>query len=586
MENRMKGKFVQIVALCLSVALLLALGGGQGAAAAPYGASGRIIRVGLHYGTGAMEGLNMENSVGSGYRFGYYDSSNQFVELGSTAQRAISVVKTMNVYYGTYDKYTCYHSALTSSSVAVGEYHLQLPGSYGTFAEAQAAASLYGGGFPACIGGVYYARIGNYTTRDRAVAAQAELSAQGVWAELCGTSGYGVSVVVTGTNTMVFQYDDLGSGTGLGIEPGQVNTGEKCATLSKGYVYYGGFRFERIDGGDLTVVNILGLEDYVKGVVPIEMSDSWPIEALKAQAVAARSYALSLGSKHSRHHFDICAETDCQAYGGLNRAGANSNAAVDQTAGLVVTYNGQIAHTCYYASNGGASENSSVVYETSQANHPYLIGKIDPYEAGAPIPSSSYYWTRSFSSDTLVSKLRALGYNVSGAITSIAVTALTETGNPRTVTFTDSSGKSYSISTKNVIQKMLYLPSYRYGFDTVGQGNPAPSSSVSINGSPAGGLSGLYAIDGNGNVTAVDGGAYMITDSGVAQVGQSSGGSGGSVGSLSSTTGSNGTFTFSGTGWGHHVGMSQWGAYAMAQQGYTYLDILQFYYTGITVGYM
>ena len=236
----MKGKFVQIVALCLSAALLLALGGGQGAAAAPYGVSGRIIRVGLHYGTGAMEGLNMENSVGSGYRFGYYDSSNQFVELGSTAQRAISVVKTMNVYYGTYDNYTCYHSALTSSSVAVGEYHLQLPGSYGTFAEAQAAASLYGGGFPACIGGVYYARIGNYTTRDRAVAAQAELSAQGVWAELCGTSGYGVSVVVTGTNTMVFQYDDLGSGTGLGIEPGQVNTGEKCTTLSKGYLYYGG----------------------------------------------------------------------------------------------------------------------------------------------------------------------------------------------------------------------------------------------------------------------------------------------------------------------------------------------------------
>ena len=87
-------------------------------------------------------------------------------------------------------------------------------------------------------------------------------------------------------------------------------------------------------------------------------------------------------------------------------------------------------------------------------------------------------------------------------------------------------------------------------------------------------------------MTAVDGGAYMITDSGVAQVGQSSGGSGGSVGSLSSTTGSNGTFTFSGTGWGHNVGMSQWGAYAMAQQGYTYLDILQFYYTGITVGYM
>ena len=60
--------------------------------------------------------------------------------------------------------------------------------------------------------------------------------------------------------------------------------------------------------------------------------------------------------------------------------------------------------------------------------------------------------------------------------------------------------------------------------------------------------------------------------------------SGGGVGSLGSTTGSNGSFTFVGKGWGHNVGMSQWGAYAMAQQRYTYEQILKFYYTGITVG--
>ncbi len=581
MEKLMERKFVQIAALCLSAALFMTAVGGS-ASAAPLYSNDRIIRVGLHYGTGAIEGLNLENETGSGFRFGYYDNANQFVELGFTVQRAISVVETMNVYYGTYDKYTSYHTALTSSSVAVGEYHLQLPGSYTTFAEAQMVSSAYGGGFPACIGGVFYARIGNYTTRDRAVAAQMELAGMGVSTDLCGTSGYGVSVVITGTNTILFQYDDVGNGTGLGIEPNQVDDGERYTTWSKKFLYYGGFRFERIDGGDLTVVNILGLEDYVKGVVPIEMSDSWPLEALKAQAVAARSYALSLGSKHSKHHFDICAETDCQAYGGLNRAGANSNAAVDQTAGQVATYNGQIAHTCYYASNGGASENSSVVYETSQSNHPYLIGKADPYEGNAPIPD--YSWSRSFSSATLVSKLRGLGYNVGGAITSIAVTALTEMGNPKMVTFTDSNGKSYSISTKYVIQKMLYLPSYRYGFDTVAQTVPVPT--WSINGSQSvGNIIGLYAIDGNGNVTVVDSSAYVITDSGVVQAGQG-GTSGGSLGSLSSTTGSGGMFTFVGKGSGHNVGMSQWGAYAMAQQGYTYLDILQFYYTGITVGYM
>jgi len=102
-------------------------------------------------------------------------------------------------------------------------------------------------------------------------------------------------------------------------------------------------------------------------------------------------------------------------------------------------------------------------------------------------------------------------------------------------------------------------------------------------------LSGLYAMVGSGNVAPVGEDAYVITGGGeIQQIGQgdSGGTAGGGLGSLSSTTGKNGVFTFIGKGWGHNVGMSQWGAYAMAKQGYTYLNILQFYYTGITVGYM
>ena len=89
-------------------------------------------------------------------------------------------------------------------------------------------------------------------------------------------------------------------------------------TWFKGYRYYGGFRYERIGGGDLTVVNILDLETYIKGVVPYEMSSSWPLEALKVQAVCARSYAyINIHSgKHTSYHFDVCNTTDCQAYYG------------------------------------------------------------------------------------------------------------------------------------------------------------------------------------------------------------------------------------------------------------------------------
>lgn len=570
----------------MSAALLLALCGGT-ASAAPANSNDRIIRVGLHYGTGAMEGLNLLNEEGSGYRFGYYDGANQFVELGSTTQRAISVVETVNAYYGSYGGYQSYHTAAVSS-IAVGEFHLELPGAYGSFAEAQAMASQYPGGFAAWIGGAYYARIGNYTTREGAVAAQSALLTQGVYTELRGTSEYGVNVVVTGTNTILFQYDDLGQGTGLGVEPNQFNGGEKYTTRSKSYLYNGGFRFQRIGGGKLTVVNLLGFEDYIKGVVAAEMSTSWPIEALKAQAVAARSYALTLGTKHGKHNFDICDDVDCQRYTGQTSAGPNSNAAVDQTAGQVALYNGKPIQAFFYSSNGGASESVSNVWGSNQALYPYLAGKADPYEAGANINN---YWERPFTSSQLISKVLS-GYNVSGSIVSGAITAYTDVGNPKTITFTDSAGKNYTVSSSKVLSS-LGLPSFRFGFaGGGGAGQPTapqtPAGGITINGSAAvNGVSGLYAIDGNGNITALGGDAYVITDSGTAQLGQGGGQTAApSMEWSASAALVNGSLTFAGRGWGHNIGMSQFGAKAMAEQGMTYQQILQFYYTGITVGYM
>lgn len=589
----MKRKFVQIAASCLAAALLLVCAAGGQAYAVPAATAQRVIRVGLHYGTGAMEGLNLENKEGSGFRFGYYDRSEQFVELGSTPQQAISVAETMNVYYGTYDGYSSYHTALTASSVAVGEYHLELPGTYGTFAEAQLAASAYDGGFPACIGGVFRARIGNYTIRDRAVAAQSALAAQGVTTTLVGTSSYGVNAVITGTSTILFQYDDLGQGTGLGVEPNQFDTGGQHVTWSKGYQYSGGFRFERINGGKMTVVNILGLDDYVKGVVPFEMGDDWPMEALKAQAVAVRSYALTSLGKHGAHHFDVCYSVDCQAYSGRTMAGANSDAAVDLTAGQVAISGGQTAQTFYYSSNGGASESVSTVWGSNQATYPYLVGVVDPHEAY--LTSLNNSWTRTFTSSQIISRVLSQ-YNVSGSIVSAAVTAHTATGNPKTITFTDSTGKNFTVSSASVF-KNLGLPSFRFGFEgsgTSSQPTPqppsTPSGSVSINGSSTvDSISGLYAIDGYGSMLPLGGGEIcVITDSGISTLDQ--GQQGGAVQPPSSwadsATAVNGSITFAGRGSGHNIGMSQWGAYAMAQQGYTYLEILQFYYTGITVGYM
>ena len=140
--------------------------------------------------------------------------------------------------------------------------------------------------------------------------------------------------------------------------------------------------------------------------------------------------------------------------------------------------------------------------------------------------------------------------------------------------------------------KNLGLRSYRYGFagDSGSQAVPTnPSGSVSINGSvPVDTLSGLYAMDGSGNLTPMNGGVYVITDSGTSLLDQGGGQNQGRGANqwASSAAAVNGSITFAGRGWGHNIGMSQFGAKAMAEQGHTYQQILQFYYTGITVGYM
>ena len=129
------------------------------------------------------------------------------------------------------------------------------------------------------------------------------------------------------------------------------------------------------NGGDLIVYNLVDIEDYVKGVIPYEMSNSWPIEALKAQAVCARTYAMA-SRKHSG--FDLCTTECCQVYRGVGLANDTTDSAVEQTAGQYLTYNGELCVTYYSSSDGGATENSENVWTAAVG---YLKGVIDPYEA-------------------------------------------------------------------------------------------------------------------------------------------------------------------------------------------------------------
>jgi stage II sporulation protein D len=147
----------------------------------------------------------------------------------------------------------------------------------------------------------------------------------------------------------------------------------------KGRAYRGELRV-LVDKARLRAINNLGLEAYLYGVVPSEMPHHWPLEALKAQAVAARSYALAT---RRSGEFDVYSDVRSQVYRGIPEEETQTNEAIDETAGQVVTYGGQVAHTYFFSTSGGRTATVTDVWPTSKPT-PYLVSVADPHDSISP----------------------------------------------------------------------------------------------------------------------------------------------------------------------------------------------------------
>ena len=165
------------------------------------------------------------------------------------------------------------------------------------------------------------------------------------------------------------------------------------------------------DIGSLNVVNAVSVDQYVKGVIPEEMPASWPMEALRAQAVAARSYALS--AQVEGNGFDLYDNASSQVYGGMASEDGRTNLAATSTKGQVVMYGGQIAQTYFSACSGGHTESIQNVFFGPPV--PYLVGVPDPYDYYCPLHS----WTLRFSESQISAKL---GGYLDGRLERIVVT--------------------------------------------------------------------------------------------------------------------------------------------------------------------
>jgi stage II sporulation protein D len=157
-----------------------------------------------------------------------------------------------------------------------------------------------------------------------------------------------------------------------------------------------------LDGGGVTAINSLDIDSYVRGVVAGEMPSSWPLEALKAQAVTARTYALA--TRKTDGAFDQYPDTRSQVYRGVAGESARSDAAVSETAGRILTYGGVPAVTYYFSTSGGHTENVEYSFVGSLSK-PWLVGVPDPWDSRSPY----HRWQATFSTASLTRALGARG---------------------------------------------------------------------------------------------------------------------------------------------------------------------------------
>ncbi|MGE5371759.1 MAG: SpoIID/LytB domain-containing protein [Solirubrobacterales bacterium] len=369
-------------------------------------------------------------------------------------------------------------------------------------------------------------------------------------------------------------FSDLGVVTLFKLAPDPTSPGPNVFSYNA-KSYRGAVQvFMNRTGMKLNVINELPLDQYLYGVVPKEMSNQWPLEALKAQAVAARTYVLKNISKHSADGFSVCAATHCQAYGGYAYEGDASRAAVDQTSRQVLLdKDGRLASTLYHSNSGGYTEDNMNV---NGYNFDYLKGKPDPYSMGNGL--SDWRCVVALDPDGSGNSIQERVYQKNpniGRIVSIT-TAKYVSGRVYQVTLIDEAGLTVTMRggefgqmfnpgfttavNKDNFMGTMFVPKSDASVAVLGDSGTPITAEAGIRGMSVRSAEGIRpASDQNNTYTARSAdGVRVIPKS--AQY-----------------------FTFEGHGWGHGVGMSQWGAYGMANLGKTYIDILIFYYEGTQV---
>ncbi len=259
--------------------------------------------------------------------------------------------------------------------------------------------------------------------------------------------------------------------------------------------------------GQITAVNVLDVEDYVKGILVHEANPGWPEQALKGQAVICRTYALRNKGRHGKDGYDVCNTIHCQVYRGKLSETKITNQIVKSTKGDVVFYKKKLITAVYHSCCGGRTENAENVWQGGGV--PYLKSRRCKWCRG----SKHFYWTYDVNKKNMSDKLRAKGYHL-GKIKSMRVSSRSR------------SGRAYEVR-------------------VIGKKSKATIQANQLR----------LMINGRGIKSTL----------------------------WSSVSKKRKVFRFHGNGWGHGVGVCQWGMKGLADKGKGYREILRFYYKGSKV---
>jgi len=431
---------------------------------------------------------------------------------------------------------------LNSNNVIIkksNNYHLKLEEKFDTLEEALGYVDLYNikghEAFLYC-SDKYEVYIGNFTS---------ENEMKNYIKEIEGSTFVYPNdndLLVESNNSIIFSYNALEN----------LNFDSRSIIYYNGTPYRGSFRLKRCSTSDLTVINTIDLEEYLYGVVPKEMPSNWDLEALKAQAIAARNFAVMHLGDYEALGFDLTDDTNSQVYAGFSAEKARSNQAVDETSDLLLKHDDLIVATYYHSNSGGQTESVENVW---QAEVPYLKGVEDVFSENA----RNSTWKKTYTLSQISLQLNTSGYDV-GHIYDVVPVSVSE--NNRILELLFKGTKRNVILEKGETRKIFGYSDIKSMWFDVKKGNnisivnDQKYFTDSITSQKIITASGIEEISSYDSYKVYDGKTTKVIKTSISNI------------------------TFEGKGFGHGIGMSQWGAKVMAERGYNYKDILLHYYSG------